>query len=509
VPGESAALRALTATGLVGLLLWKLSTLRVVDLDVFHEMALFRAALAKGSLPLRDPFAYTPTVFPMVHHEWGMGAILWALWERAGWGPMCVSVLRYALLAILLVVAWSCVRRRGADAFAVAIAGTVALQLVILGLSPVRAQLFTIVLVAALLFLLDLDRSGARWWIPPWLLLCALWVNVHGGYVVGMGVVAATMADRAWAAGRLRPPWGDLRRPGLVLLAMCGLLFLTPYGWHYPPYLLRALTLRRPLIGEWLPLWDARQRPELLWMFAVSVLLVAYAIWKSGVRPGGGFVLLALLAIAALLSARHLPLYAIAFFAWLAPALTGTELVTLLTRWWERWPSAIAAVALLLAGLAGWTTISRRAWEPIVNERPGGGQLVYPVRAVDHLAACGFSGNLLTTYEDGSYVLWRLGPNVKVSIDSRFEAAYPPGLLQEHLRFFSAQPGWQDLLVRYPADAVLVPRPAPVAAELEASPNTRDAWPRVYQDATYAIHLRRGVFPAYGEVAREGAGGGG
>ena len=47
----------------------------VVDPDLWHEMALFRAALALGSLPLHDLFAYTPTVFPSIHHEWGAGAI--------------------------------------------------------------------------------------------------------------------------------------------------------------------------------------------------------------------------------------------------------------------------------------------------------------------------------------------------------------------------------------------------------------------------------------------------
>src|SRR6187431_707910 len=47
-----------------------------VDPDVWHEMALIRQARAEGALPTRDVLAYTPTLEPSIHHEWGTGAIL-------------------------------------------------------------------------------------------------------------------------------------------------------------------------------------------------------------------------------------------------------------------------------------------------------------------------------------------------------------------------------------------------------------------------------------------------
>jgi hypothetical protein len=74
---------------------------------------------------------------------------------------------------------------------------------------------------------------------------------------------------------------------------------------------------------------------------------------------------------------------------------------------------------------------------------------------------------------------------------------------EEHVQFFWARQGWQGLLDRYPTDAVLVPRPAPIAAALEDSAATRDSWPRAYQDATYVIHVRRGAFPECIERSRD------
>ena len=49
----------------------------IFDPDSYHEMALFRDWLRAGVFPLGDVFAFTPTVFPAVHHEWGSGALMY------------------------------------------------------------------------------------------------------------------------------------------------------------------------------------------------------------------------------------------------------------------------------------------------------------------------------------------------------------------------------------------------------------------------------------------------
>ena len=56
-----------------------LDNVRTIDMDLFHEMALIREALALGRIPMEDVFAQTSTVSPVVHHEWGTGAVLYFL----------------------------------------------------------------------------------------------------------------------------------------------------------------------------------------------------------------------------------------------------------------------------------------------------------------------------------------------------------------------------------------------------------------------------------------------
>ena len=75
-------LLALAAVGSV--LLFFLSAFLVVDGDLFHEMALARETIAQGQVRSEDVFAFTPTVSPSVHHEWGTGMVLYGVVTRAG-----------------------------------------------------------------------------------------------------------------------------------------------------------------------------------------------------------------------------------------------------------------------------------------------------------------------------------------------------------------------------------------------------------------------------------------
>ena len=67
------------ALAAASLLLLHICEMNFCDPDMWHEMSLFRQTLIEGSVPTEDRFAYTPTVSPSIHHEWGAGAIFYAV----------------------------------------------------------------------------------------------------------------------------------------------------------------------------------------------------------------------------------------------------------------------------------------------------------------------------------------------------------------------------------------------------------------------------------------------
>ncbi|MHC4949340.1 MAG: hypothetical protein ACYTG1_13990 [Planctomycetota bacterium] len=449
-----------------------------VDLDVWHEMALVREATRLGHLPRVDVFAYTPTVEPSVHHEWATGAVLHWLASWAG-GPG-VMALRHGLAAVIAVLCVVAARRAGAGWAVLCPLLPVGIFPSWVAFSPVRAQLFTLVMTAFLLLCADLDRRGRRWWIAPWLLAYVAWVNLHGGFVVGLALFGMHGVEQLL---RRQPVWHLL---GLGA-AMVALVAVNPYGLDYYPFLRDALTLEREHIPEWSSVLHAW--PPAMWLYFFSLLLVVYAVVRTGPRRLPGLLLVLLTAYAAFRHQRHLSLYAVTW-ACLVPAyVQATPLGTVLDRLTERHRRVVTAAWALVAVVCTAGLVGHRPWHLGVPANPGEYKILFPVGAVQHLGDVGFEGNLMTSYTAGSYVSWKLHPRVRVSLDSRYEVAYPPRLLDEHLAFYRAEDGWESMLDRYSHDLVLILRTA------EVSPLMPDVagWRRVYVDDAYELYARDGV----------------
>jgi hypothetical protein len=77
---------------------------------------------------------------------------------------------------------------------------------------------------------------------------------------------------------------------------------------------------------------------------------------------------------------------------------------------------------------------------------------------------------------------------VKVSLDSRYEVAYPEEVVKQIFDFYDGRPAWRSTLDLFPTDAVLVPRDMPIANLI---PQT--GWQRVYDDRQFQIYLRPGL----------------
>jgi hypothetical protein len=494
------------AAWVLSLLLLVLAGNTIADLDMFHEMALIRESLTAGHLLLEDVHAFTPTVSPVVHHEWGTGAVLYLL-MAAGTGGPGIIMLRLLLFAVVVGACWWCISRKRAPAAVVLALAPVAVVLTGPGTSAVRAHLFTFAFTAVLLGLLEKDRHGNRTWIALWLPIHVLWLNLHGGFVVGMGLFGLHAAEQvvlAWRAGRtMRAALAANRHLVLGLVAMIVLLLVSPYGWRYVPYLWHALRLDRPLIAEWAPVWDPAVQWEYTLVFAVSLLFLVYSLIRAeraATLPGLPLVLAAAWMAAG--SQRLLPVYGILWITHVPSYIAGTDLHRLLAMLVRTRAMPIAAVAFVLTLLAMGRSVQLRFWELQVPGSDTDKALSYPVGPAEYLAHQAFRGNLVTTFNAGAFISWKLYPAVRVSIDSRYEVAYPAKAVEESVTLYAARDGWQDILSRYQADALLVPMRAPLHDVLLAD-RTPD-WRRVYVDDGFAVFVPAAAAPGFPIKDRRG-----
>jgi hypothetical protein len=454
----------------------------IADPDLWHGMALAREMAALGHVPWEDRFAYTPTLYPVVHHEWGAGVIAYWLVTRLG-GPGVVLA-RYTLTLALAAITLGVARRRGAGLPVLSFLAPIGILLIDDGFSTIRAQMYSFVFFSLLLLAIDDDLRGGRYWPAPILLMFLLWINVHAGFLLGVGVLGVHWAERMMR--------GEPHRHLLAIgLGLTVLILANPYGSEYYGYLFRSATMLRPHVSEWAPLWRTSSPADVV-MFVVSLAIMAYAVAWRGARNARGLAILAVTALAGMLRSRLGQFYAVAWMAYVPAWVETTPLGASMRAFFLRRGGLLVATWIPATVILLTLLIPLRPWMFQVPGAPLpdlGVHSYYPVGAVKYLSDVGFRGNVMVPFDWGAYVSWKLHPAVKVSMDGRYEAAYPNAVAEESYKFFMGEPGWQRILTAYPTDVLLMPIQLPLARLMPEA----TGWRRVYADPAFVLYIRPGL----------------
>jgi hypothetical protein len=471
---------AVACIGLVLMLGYRMGP-AVVDPDIWHQMALIRDAIGLGYLPYEDHFAYTETRYPCVQHEWGAGVI--ALVLSKGTGATGIVILRLVLTAAMfsLVIVGS--RILGVSTTTLIFLAPLPILLIDRGFSTVRAQMYSFVCLEIFLIFLQFNRHKWRWWLPVWLLIYIFWVNVHAGFLVGVG-----MASMWWLEQVLR------RQPHrhllYLLLAMVVLISATPYGLHYYSYLWLAITMGRPHVSEWMPIYQSNDWSHLLF-YIVSLILAGYGLLARGFTNSKGVFLVAAGAIAALRASRMECFYAIVWIFFVPEWLQHTRFGFHIKKLFSEFPRFMIGFWIVVAVIF---LIRLQSLQPLKLHVPGDHRpefnqsVIYPVGPVDYLTTNSFKGELLVPFDWGAYVIWKLYPQVKVSLDSRYEVTYPEHVVEEQQRLFTGAVDWRRLLSKYATDAILVHVNLPLTNLLPNLPK----WKMVYKDKLWELYVPEG-----------------
>ncbi|MDX9754009.1 MAG: hypothetical protein RBU29_08615 [bacterium] len=444
-----------------------------IDLDMWHQMALIREAFELGKIPYSDCFAFTPTVYPVVHHEWGCGLVAYPLMLLMG--GTGIVVLKYGLVFTLGWILYQYLRKQKVSLITSLFTLPISMLMLSAGFSTVRGQIYSFLFAALCLWFFLQDREGSRRWIKWFIPLFLLWVNLHGGFILAFFFLGAYGFEQ-WMR---KQPCRHL----LVLMVMCaGLIVVNPYGYHMYPYMWHALTMPRPLIQEWGPIWIHLDWPVVL-ILGTSLLLLLYAYWKTPWRElEHGWMLLFLL-IGTIFVFRLLFFYAIVWTYTIPAALSRTPLNQVFRNIWKEFPIVLMALFSIASVFYVGKIVFSKPWHLEVTAQPPS-KLYYPVGAVEYLKVNAVEGDLFVSFNWGSYVMWKLHPKIKISLDSRYEAAYPPSMMDEMHDFYKANPSWKEILKKYNPTLILVNKSDKIQKELDAL----FGWEKVYQDNQSALY---------------------
>lgn len=457
---------------------------RFADPDLWGHIRFGQAVLAQGHLVLHDPYSYSAPGHLWLNHEW-LSEIVMALVYNAG-GIVGLKLWKLACSAAIVSFLALGLGETAASTFL----QFCVLLLASLALAPqvqFRPQLFTFVLLSALIALLARYQYRGR--APLWLAIpmLALWANLHGGFVMGLaalGIFSAAVLAQDLYRGR------GFRRAAMLLAitAASALATLaTPYGIGTWRAVLHALgnPYTRQVIRDWQPLHRS---------FILTIEKLPIGVYYMAIAVG----MFAALAVTFIQDQRDdLPLVAIATVFFIA-MLTAVRNISI---------SVIATTIPVAHHVALAFRARRPSREPI--EMSGANQYVviaaaifllvvtglfsrrlkteeeYPVGAVAFMKQHHLSGNLVAPFGWGEYAIWHLWPQCRVFIDGRYDTVYPPDVIRDFLNFQYDQGNARDFLRKYPHDFVLVDP----TVELEYKRmKTEKAWTVIYRDKTCLLY---------------------
>jgi hypothetical protein len=105
--------------------------------------------------------------------------------------------------------------------------------------------------------------------------------------------------------------------------------------------------------------------------------------------------------------------------------------------------------------------------------------MCYPEAAVNLIKKQGLPGKILTRFDWGEYLIWKLYPQDLVGMDGRYETVYPPEVQQAYFKFYYGDPQWRQFLRDYPPDLILLDKSMAVVDLIRKEPG----WREIFSDS--------------------------
>lgn len=482
---------------LLGVLVFSpLSTRLLGDAGIGWHIRTGQQILATHTIPQVDSFSSTMAGKPWFAWEWLYDVVVGMLEAALGLN----GVVWFTAVVIAAVFAWMfrLLLARGTDV-------TVALVLVLLAVAAsmihflarphVLSWLFTLVWF----WVLDSsERAGSdrRLWMLPLLML--VWVNVHGGFLVGFVLLAIFLVGAVWtwfrakegrieealqkivAGKRVRTLFGVGVLSGVASLA-------NPYGWNLYGHVYGYLSNR--FLMDHIDEFQSPNFHGIAQKCFLALLLITMAVLAlrgRELRLSEGLTVL-FAVYAGLYASRNIPVSSILLVMVAGPQVPAANLFGGFSR-------RMAAVEARLLGHV-WPMIAVVATLAIAVHGGRVGSAVWmdarfdpkrmPVEAVNFLEQLRPEGPVLSTDSWGGYLIYRLYPKTQVVLDDRHDL-YGEGFFKSYLKMVRVGAGWERFLMEHENSCLLLPRDSALANAVSEN----RGWKRVYEDEVSVVFVR-------------------
>lgn len=454
-----------------------------VDPDLWWHIKNGQNILATHQWPTHDPYSFTVAGTPWLCYEW-LGDVFLGATARLG-GLQGLDGVLFVLGSVIMVALYAYAALRCGNSKAGFVAAT-ALYLLATPSFSLRPQMLGYLFIILTLIVLEYFRKGKQrslFFLPP---LFLIWINTHGSWVIGLGVILIFLASglvEFRAGSVIAQRWSTSQRIHLesAFLFCIAAIPCTPYGTQlaaYPFTVASSLPINVTNVLEWQSMPFNLPLGKIFLVFVLGFFLTQMVLQITCHLDD--LVLFLFGTVMACLHVRFLLLFV---------PFCAASLAALLAAWvpsYDRTKDRYVLNALLMATVIAaivWYFPSETEIQAMVNKH-------FPVRAVAYLRSHDVAGPMFNTYGSGGYLIWAL-PERKVFIDGRGDLYELGGAFFDYLQVANLKPGAFAVLRSYGIQSCLLDRNEPLATVLGAHPD----WQRVYSDEVSALFVRRHGVP--------------
>jgi hypothetical protein len=478
----------------VAIVFWIHSRQPLYHTDLWGHLAYGRLIWQTGAIPETEPFMPLARGVTLVDTAW-LAQIAGYLAISQG-GPPAIQMLHALSIAVCFaaLARWLYVQTTSVVFTLAGMALFEALNW--FQFRVVRPQMAGLACCAALLTVLTARRWRPVYWLAIPVTL-ALWANLHGSFVIGLGFLGTACLGRIIdvfrRTGHIMAPIHD--RHSLRLLFAAALaaaaVLLNPYG---PKLYAEVLAFSRHPNLDRLLEWQALSLRSVQGQIAAGVAAALVVVFPFSRRrvPAGEVLAVLGLGVATFWSTRTL--------VWWAPVATSCLVLNAHDAWrrlrpvQERSPTShlsgswrVVAAGLALLAFAT-TPFGLRLFAGRDEDLRSSVSAQTPVAATDWLVAHPSTGQLFNTYEWGDFLVWAGPPSLPVFVTSQAHLV-PREVWEDYVTVISVAAGWEQILERYRVERVVVDKFKRGA--LIARLRTSAEWEIVFEDPVAVVFKRR------------------
>ncbi|MBU0484862.1 MAG: hypothetical protein KKB30_10160 [Proteobacteria bacterium] len=393
----------------------------LIDPDLPWHLATGKYILATKTIPTSDPFTYStdnnflPFTSKFVLTQYWLGQAFLAF-VYSKFGVPGLITLRAVLFTIIIFIVQKTLKGKH---FILSLAFSIFYTAYLLHgqYYTLRPVLISFLFSAIILYqFLQFTKQSNIKYIIPIPLLMIIWANMHGGYIFGLLIITIHLV--AYIINNYLPYWNDsldrslLKQLSIISLLSFVMASFNPNGLdaigfafasHYTDVYKNVIELQSPFHSFQI------FSPGVIKFWCIlplNLLIIIYSIQKKQLLP---LLLVAASTFMAFTAVRFIPLMVITVS--IAISHLQFKLPEISKRF--HYPVSLTVLFIVMIGIL-WLYPGKK-----INTFRFKNNLSYPVSAAEFMRRNLISGNIFSTYNKSSYLMFSLYPESNIYVDSR------------------------------------------------------------------------------------------